>query len=182
MVSLYVDPAFNGELRSFSTTVEKRRRAVKHNVWIGSDSNHRRGKCWSSWFFVLSFVPHPFLLVCQTAGWFLISFRILNFSVCYMLTFPSHSFLLLVSSFSFRWIFFNVAFILLRLLERTISTDVNWFHVSRLQQTSQSAWWPSAGQGVGKEWVDDWTSLTRSWPSDLWSSAAYVVSLGGRRG
>ena len=42
---LYADPAFVGELRPFSAPFTKRRRAIKHNVWIGSDSNHRRGEC-----------------------------------------------------------------------------------------------------------------------------------------
>jgi hypothetical protein len=35
-----VDPAFNGELRPFGATFSQRRRAIKHNIWIGSDSNH----------------------------------------------------------------------------------------------------------------------------------------------
>ena len=75
---LYADPAFVGELRPFSAPFTKRRRAIKHNVWIGSDSNHRRGECWLRRFFAVRlssahFVPMP-------AQWWLIShFSSFNF-------------------------------------------------------------------------------------------------------
>lgn len=42
---LYFSAAFDDQLRSLCATVAERCRTIEHNVWIGTDSNHRRGKC-----------------------------------------------------------------------------------------------------------------------------------------